>query len=302
MTVSLPVWLLTIMVPCIAEVFGILGGKPVHLYRAYARVEVKDWLCGGTLVDHDKVLTAAHCLFGDDGQPVRNKSIQVVRGNFESYEWSRTASRFLCERYIIHESYVAHLDYTFNPYNIALIELDESVDLSLPENGVLRPCFLGGRGRLSHVLDTPQVGFAVGMGIIDRGSKIYSHNLRGVTMIHQTICSSTYRYKFGGQTMIHDINHVCFKSTTRGGTMCSGDAGSPIVHIEEGKAVCLIGIDIYGDAACDPTLPNVFIRASAFDQWISENIQVLSTVLSFDTNQPSRPKPKKIKFQIYKAL
>ena len=63
-----------------------------------------------------------------------------------------------------------------------------------------------------------------------------------------------------------------------------GDSGGPIVYKDNNDASCLIGVDIYGDVACNPTLPNVFIRAEVFHDWIYENIITLSTSLTFDAS------------------
>ena len=280
MMVILLMAILTITRICFAGVLGIVGGGPVNLNRAYARVSVYNWLCGGTLVDHDKVLTAAHCLFGEDRKPVPVSQIRIVKGNFVKTDWKKNATRIACDRNIVHESYDAFLGYEFNPYNIALIELQESVDLSQNGNAILRPCTRHQLG--SPSLATPDVGYAVGMGLVQLYPHYYADVLKGILLIHEPHCTLRYRSRYPHFHNLHidTMNHVCYNSRKLTGCTCMGDSGGPIVHKDENDdVICLIGIDIYGDVACDPKFPNVFIRASVFHDWINEGILTLSSYL-----------------------
>ena len=140
MPFSLLITLLVITHLCSACVLGIIGGGVVSRYRAYVRIEAYDWLCGGTLVSHDMVLTAAHCLFGENREPISNSEIRVIKADFTSIDWYRHAKTFACDKYVVHEDYETYLDLALNPYNLALIELEESIDLTDPENEILEPC------------------------------------------------------------------------------------------------------------------------------------------------------------------
>ena len=265
----------------IADVLGIIGGGPVSLNGAYVRVEVYDWLCGGTLVAHDMVLTAAHCLFGEDQKPIPISDVLVVKGDFVFSSWRSTAKRFSCNRYVVHELYETYLHRNSNPYNLALIELEESVDLNKPENQILLPCPAGYSGRM---FDNPHFGYAVGMGLSRWDSYFYSSVLRGIRLIHEPRCSIRHRHRYNLLHVldIDTINHVCYYSNNLNGAMCMGDSGGPIVHKEENEAICLIGIDTFGDFSCDPSIPSVFIRAAAFSEWIFQTIRSLSSTLVFD--------------------
>ena len=279
------IWLFTITLPCIPTVSCIIGGRRVHLYRAYVRVEVHDWLCGGTLVAHDKVLTAAHCLFTAEQKPVENEAIRIVKGIFLTNAWNRTAKYFLCDQYIVHESYKKYIDFLFNPYNLAMIDLDESVDLTKPENDILLPCISRSGGSAITQFHSPVFGYAVGMGLIQSNPDVFSEVLRGIRLNHAPECSLRFLVAIRKSIMIDENRQVCYRSKTEQHSMCVGDTGGPIVYIEDGKAACLIGVDISGDIGCDPRLPNVFIRAEAFEEWINTNILALSLFLSFDVEE-----------------
>ena len=124
---------------------------------------------------------------------------RAIEGNFTQRNWSKSgAKHFECDRYIVHESFDEFLPYNFNPYNLALIELSESVDLSLFENEVLLPC---SSSRLSpEIIDPPlNLGYAVGMGLIQMHPPYSSDVLKGIPLIHEPNCamrSVISQYKF----------------------------------------------------------------------------------------------------------
>ena len=278
--------LFTITLPCVPTVSCVIGGRRAHLYRAYVRVEVHDWLCGGTLVAHDKVFTAAHCLFTTEQKeqkPVENEAIRIVKGDFTIKNWSKTATYFSCDQYIIHESYKKYTDLLFNPYNLAMIDLEESVDLTKPENAILPSCASKfDSSSMTRSFFNPKYGYAVGMGVTNCNADYYSDFLKAITLDHTKLCSWKFLHAIGKRIMVDENHQVCYRSQTKQDSMCVGDAGGPIVHIEDGKAVGLIGVDISGDIGCDPGLPNVFIRAEAFDEWINNQILALSLCLVFE--------------------
>ena len=277
---------ITIVALCLPCVIGIVGGGPVDLQPAYVRVEAFDLFCGGTLVAHDMVLTAAHCLYGDDSKPVSSSKVRVVKSDFTSPDWISFAKHFSCRRFIIHHSYEKHLGRPFNPYNLAILELDFSVDLAQPENAILKPCVSWPQSTALK-FGAPQFGYAVGMGSFRRIAMRESYILKGVTLVYEPQCDLVYdRMPVAWKLLkINKQNHICYKSKDWKGSTCMGDSGGPILHREKGEVMCVIGVDIYGDVVCNPTLPNVFIRVEAFQDWINQTISTLSKCLTFEASQ-----------------
>ena len=66
--------------------------------------------------------------------------------------------------------------------------------------------------------------------------------------------------------------------------ICVGDSGSPIIHVNEytGRAVCLIGINVFGERECNRTryeypsfFPNVFVNGRFYNEWAIHSYQTM---------------------------
>jgi Trypsin len=51
-----------------------------------------------------------------------------------------------------------------------------------------------------------------------------------------------------------------------------GDSGGPLVYLDSANATVLIGIVSFGSASGCATAPSVFVRTTAYLDWISEKI------------------------------
>uniref|UniRef100_A0A182M7U5 Peptidase S1 domain-containing protein n=1 Tax=Anopheles culicifacies TaxID=139723 RepID=A0A182M7U5_9DIPT len=86
------------------------------------------FLCGGTLIDNDVVITAARCVLG-----LEPTSLRVVLGSIDLLHTNRPGVQDIAvERVIVHSEYVA----TSRKHNIALIILSNTVQLGRAVNRV----------------------------------------------------------------------------------------------------------------------------------------------------------------------
>ena len=77
---------------CIVHCSGIFGGAYLHQDHPYFVVvgvsTFQTNYCGGTVVEADFVITAAHCLFDFTFQDwARDSSIRVFQSNFKHHSW-----------------------------------------------------------------------------------------------------------------------------------------------------------------------------------------------------------------------
>jgi secreted trypsin-like serine protease len=82
--VPLVVALLLAVLPATAEAKRIIGGSPAGVYPAQAEVDLtvdgQSYLCGGTLIHPEWVLTAAHCATSAAGVQVAPRTLRVRLG------------------------------------------------------------------------------------------------------------------------------------------------------------------------------------------------------------------------------
>uniref|UniRef100_A0A673L5C6 Trypsin-2-like n=2 Tax=Sinocyclocheilus rhinocerous TaxID=307959 RepID=A0A673L5C6_9TELE len=207
--------------------------------------------CGGSLINKDWVLSAAHC-FQDYSASV----IVMYFGRWRQwgsnpYEISRTASRI-----IIHANY----DNPKFDNDIALVKLSSSVTFS----DYIRPVCLAAAG---SKFAAGTESWVTGWGRLQ--SEGQSANILQeviIPIVSHKDCNKAYG---GGITN----NMICAGLLNEGGkSSCQGDSGGPVVS-RNGSLWIQSGIVSFGAKRCDdPKYPSVFVRVSQFQFWIDSII------------------------------
>lgn len=107
----------------------IIGGKsvPPNRYPYTVSLQIhKNHICGGSLILHDVVLTAAHCLNNDNNAAVYSSSaLEVVIGRHADLHNEKYGEVIPVVKHVVHERYKKS---TFE-YDFALLFLERSVQL-----------------------------------------------------------------------------------------------------------------------------------------------------------------------------
>ncbi|XP_022824572.1 trypsin, alkaline B-like [Spodoptera litura] len=214
--------------------------------------------CAGVILNNRAVLTAAHCVHGDNANQWR---IFIA----SSYPNPTVGHRevHLVNRIIVHPSYSSRtLD-----HNIAILHSDTTFIFSSRAS----PASIAGPNY--NVADNQTV-WAVGWGqpyvcaeprslaaVNDRRVRDYIHEVQQV-IINQNTCRNNY----AAPSIAITDNMLCSGWHTNGHGHCDLDSGGPLYH----NGV-VVGIFTFSVGIAQANFPSVHTRVSRYTSWITSN-------------------------------
>ncbi|XP_033173979.1 lectizyme [Drosophila mauritiana] len=205
-------------------------------------------ICGGTLINKDWIVTAAHCI----SEPI---GMSIIAGLHTRAEVDDLTQQRQVDFGRVHEKYTGGV----GPYDIALLHVNESFIF----NEWVQPATLPSREQI-HEGETHLYGWGQPKAYIFSASKTLQ------TVTTQIVNYQECKEQLPETAPIVESN-ICSSSLQQSKSACNGDSGGPLVVEFTNAPSELIGIVSWGYIPCGvANMPSVYTKVSSFIDWISK--------------------------------
>jgi secreted trypsin-like serine protease len=260
----------------------IVGGQPAPdgkypwQVRLYSTMDDDIGFCGGSIIDKQWVLTAAHCLIGTE-------EVVIGYGSNDRTKTKKVAS----EKVIVNEAYI-----NGEKADVALVKLSKPIpdapaiafaDMSA-ERSVLKPGTTATVTGWGAIWDMQAFNSAMdvmaGRRKVSERKLLDENELNAPLKLHEVDievvdpqeCKSVYESLQIPGFEIGDTE-VCATGPSGGKDSCFGDSGGPLVIADSNpQGYVQVGIVSWGPQCGNPRYPGVYTRVSSFTDWIKQNM------------------------------
>jgi secreted trypsin-like serine protease len=261
-------------------------GKYAYQVRLYDSFDDEDGSCGGSLIDAQWVLTAAHCLYSgrsDTKQAVEPGEVVIGYGSNDREATTKVgvSEIFVHPRYAACEGDVACANDA--KADIALLKLEKPVDepktVALADPGSEPKLLTSGTkvvvtgwGAMWDPFDEDVAKLLGAFGPEAREKVSRPRMLHEVEVdwVDNGTCAAAFDAAAAGG--IAGTELCAMRPGTRKDS-CQGDSGGPlVVPNADGKGFTQVGVVSWG-RGCGGALPGVYSRVAAFSDWIAETMK-----------------------------
>ncbi|KAJ4368850.1 hypothetical protein N0V83_005932 [Neocucurbitaria cava] len=202
--------------------------------------------CGGSLLNANTVVTAAHCAVGQTASTLKVRAGSLNRNSGGTL--------------VGVSSIVVNPGYVSSTYDadVAIFKLSTSI----PTSSTISYATLPASGSDPAAGTTSTVA---GWGTLTEGGSTLPTTLQqvDVPIVSRTTCRADY-----GQSAI-TTNMICAGLTAGGKDSCQGDSGGPLINT---STRVLIGLVSWGDGCAEPNKPGVYTRVAAVLSFINAHL------------------------------
>ncbi|WP_237155620.1 serine protease [Oryzibacter oryziterrae] len=231
----------------------------VALLYTNAGSNYASFFCGGSLIANNFVLTAAHCITGDDGRVVAPSSIKILYGTQSLVSGGKT---YAVSKIFRHPKYnTTTIDYDVavikltknvtNPKLVTLIDPMDEADIASAGD----PAYVVGWGNTSTT----------------KPAKMPKQLMQlKAPIIAKSVCNGPSAYD--GQLT---SRMICAGYMAGGKDACQGDSGGPLlVPDDNGRYTIQAGVVSFGDKCAQKNSPGIYTRLSyaAINDWVLSKI------------------------------
>jgi len=229
----------------------IIGGTNADIadfpWQIYLRTG--NYMCGGTIIAPNWILTAAHCTHNPDGTPIPASEMRVRAGSSNPY--TGPYEQYLVSQVVVHENYNRQSLFS----DLALLKLQTPITATNAS-----PIRLVTPGDANEGATDPGViTWVTGWGLTSVIPEISPVNLQKVQLPIVSIETASQVWS--------SIPSFTIMAGYRDGNKetCSGDSGGPMVVSVDGEYK-IAGIVSWGNTTCSTY--SGFTQVSAFESWI----------------------------------
>nr|XP_057918663.1 uncharacterized protein LOC131110034 [Doryrhamphus excisus] len=244
-----------------AELCGIQSGKTKIVGGEDAREGSWPWqaslqnfghVCGGSLINKEWVLSAAHCF---SSTSTLGWSVFLGLQNLQSSNPNQVSRTV--------DTIILHPDFDSSSFNndIALLRLSSAV----PFTAYIRPvCLAASSSEFHNGTDS----WVTGWGTVQEGVSLpFPQTLQEVEV---PVVGNRQCNCLNGVGSVTD-NMICAGVLEGGKDACQGDSGGPMMSQQDSIWV-QSGIVSFGFGCARPNLPGVYARVSSYQSWINSHI------------------------------